>query len=449
VAHGHRSIYGSDVHDWSLYEEQSRDLPDLRLPVDSFDHFCLLLEKDAAAINTVLNKKAPEELTLFPFGDSKHITLRVFNDINVIFGPKGTGKSCILDAIAKHYSESGIKVTVYRPVRDDRLNDIFDIKGNGLVVDLAALGIKECADEIEELRTATEVGITSLSKYVDYFSGEVTSRNAKRMRLRELSPEEALAPQREFDEFYRSHAETSGFLEFLDRDPAIAKELTSEERSEVMRILQNLGARLESRRRSTFEDWKTVELLNHAIHTFRNEVHRKTGAPAKPTTTGFRDYGLNRLRIAHSAKTVIENMNRLIRARTEAVGNLGTEKGNLEFRTEIVIQNGALTADSRLKPTRGVKKTAQQQVAKLFRKIFNAAFIRSDHLLKMINQSRADNSTERVLRSLLAPDLLIIDDFGLKGSTPNSRVTSTRSSSNGTAGPLRSSPPIAPSVAEE
>lgn len=41
-------------------------------------------------------------------------------------------------------------------------------------------------------------------------------------------------------------------------------------------------------------------------------------------------------------------------------------------------------------------------------------FLRSDHLLKMIHQSRADNSTERVLRSLLAPDLLIIDDFGLR-----------------------------------
>ena len=41
-------------------------------------------------------------------------------------------------------------------------------------------------------------------------------------------------------------------------------------------------------------------------------------------------------------------------------------------------------------------------------------FLRSDHLLKLIHQSRADNSTERVLKSLLAPDLLIIDDFGLK-----------------------------------
>jgi DNA replication protein DnaC len=41
-------------------------------------------------------------------------------------------------------------------------------------------------------------------------------------------------------------------------------------------------------------------------------------------------------------------------------------------------------------------------------------FLRSDRLLKLIHQSRADNSTEKVIRSLLAPDLLIVDDFGLR-----------------------------------
>lgn len=41
-------------------------------------------------------------------------------------------------------------------------------------------------------------------------------------------------------------------------------------------------------------------------------------------------------------------------------------------------------------------------------------FLRSDDLLKRIHQSRADNSTERLLRSLLTPDLLLVDDFGLR-----------------------------------
>ena len=41
-------------------------------------------------------------------------------------------------------------------------------------------------------------------------------------------------------------------------------------------------------------------------------------------------------------------------------------------------------------------------------------FIRADKMLKEMLQSRADNSTERALRRFLTPDLLVIDDFGLR-----------------------------------
>ena len=41
-------------------------------------------------------------------------------------------------------------------------------------------------------------------------------------------------------------------------------------------------------------------------------------------------------------------------------------------------------------------------------------FLRADHLFQRLHQSRADHSTEKVLRGLLAPDVLIIDDFALR-----------------------------------
>ena len=41
-------------------------------------------------------------------------------------------------------------------------------------------------------------------------------------------------------------------------------------------------------------------------------------------------------------------------------------------------------------------------------------FIRADTLLKELHQSRADNSTDRVLRKFIAADLLVIDDFALR-----------------------------------
>lgn len=49
-------------------------------------------------------------------------------------------------------------------------------------------------------------------------------------------------------------------------------------------------------------------------------------------------------------------------------------------------------------------------------------FVRADRMLKTLNQARADHSTEKAMRALLAPDLLIIDDFGLR------RLDATQSS---------------------
>ena len=40
--------------------------------------------------------------------------------------------------------------------------------------------------------------------------------------------------------------------------------------------------------------------------------------------------------------------------------------------------------------------------------------IRADRMLKMLHQARADYTSEKVMRGLLSPDLLIVDDFGLR-----------------------------------
>jgi DNA replication protein DnaC len=43
-----------------------------------------------------------------------------------------------------------------------------------------------------------------------------------------------------------------------------------------------------------------------------------------------------------------------------------------------------------------------------------AFFIRADVMLKQLNQARADHSVEKALVRLITPDLLIVDDFGLR-----------------------------------
>jgi DNA replication protein DnaC len=45
---------------------------------------------------------------------------------------------------------------------------------------------------------------------------------------------------------------------------------------------------------------------------------------------------------------------------------------------------------------------------------YHVLFLRADRLFQLLLQSRADHSTEKALRRLLAPDVLVIDDFGLR-----------------------------------
>ena len=410
ISHGHASIYGSDVQDWSTYEEQARDLPDLRLPIESFEHFCLLLGKDPTTINTILDKKIAEDLVLTPFGDATVLKLKVFNDINIVFGPKGTGKSCILKAIAKHYCNSGIDAKVYESA-SDRLNELFDTKGRDLSLNLNTYGINYCKDEIKALREAAEVGVTSLSKYENYFRIKSTSKNAKNIKLKDIDPEEEGVSKREFLEFNEGVNKTFEFITFIEEHPSVKKELSREEIEEVTRILSDLLLRMIHREWEGYSVWKQISFLNSAIDKFRIEVERKTGSPAKPTTTGFREYALNRVKIEANAAEIIKSLDTKIKVLKEAVGSLGTSKGELELWTEFKFQDGT-TIDGGLNKLKAVNKGPQKLFAKTVRDVHNHAY--EEDLFQHIAKLNAIEDVEKI--ETVYEMLLFKRHFALNGS---------------------------------
>ena len=58
---------------------------------------------------------------------------------------------------------------------------------------------------------------------------------------------------------------------------------------------------------------------------------------------------------------------------------------------------------------------------------------RADKLFTRLRAARLDNTLEAEIRKLARVDVLILDDFALRSSTPPRPTTSTRSSSSGTA----------------
>lgn len=413
ISHGYASIYGTDIHDWSKYEELSAGLPDLRLPVDSFEHFCLLLKKDPTTINTVLDRKTSENLNLRPFPDDTLLSLTIFNDINVVFGPKGTGKSCILQAIARHYSENGVDTKVYESA-SDRLDDIFDVKGKDLSIDLNLFGINYCTNEIETLRSSREVDVTNLAKYQTYFESKRTNKNAKKIRLKDIVPEEGGRARREFNEYSGAAHRVAEFMRFISESFPVQSELSEEESAALEKILSGLVVKLGDKKWERFLGWKEISLLNTAIEKFRAEVARKTGQPALPTTTGFRDYALNRMKVEFNAAAIIKGMDTEIPEVVHDVGSLGTSKGNLAYRTEFIFQDGSVS-DSSWSSLSKVKKTPQKAFASCVRKILKHAY--SSNLFQVI----ADlNEIEEVESIKTVHELLLFKRYFSLGGLPYS-----------------------------
>jgi predicted ATPase len=372
ISHGRPSIYGSDVHDWGTYVEGSRELPDLRLPIDGFEHFCLLLKKDPTTINTVIDRKTSEDLTLTPFEDGRKLTIKVFNDINIIFGPKGTGKSCILQAIAKHYAKSGIDAKVYESA-SGRLNDIFDVKGKGLSINLNTHDISYCLDEIQVVRNAVEMDVTSVAKFKAFFESTVSNKNAKLILLKDIDTQEEGAAERNFSRYHDTASKIEDFSILVHGDPLVKKELSGDEFAELGRILGLLLDRLGDKEWGGFGEWKELSLLNSAIKKFRIEVERKTGSPSKPTTTGFREYAMNRIRIAASIRAIFNSLQSTIENEEEIVGDLGSGKGQLKFVTQFIFQTGSVT-DGEMLSLSGVKKGVQKKFVNALREVSKHVF---------------------------------------------------------------------------
>lgn len=392
ISHGHASIYGSDVQDWSTYKDTASNLPDLRLAVGSFEHFCLLLAKDTTTINTALDKKTSQTLLLNPFGDAATLELKIYDDINIIFGSKGTGKSCILKAIARHYTENGIEALVYESA-SDRLDKIFDTKGKDLTINLNNNGINYCTNEIGNLRNAKEVDVTSIARYSAFFRARSTNRNAIRLLLKNIEPEEESGARRDFLELNEAEKKTGEFLDYLTKSPSINRELTPDEHWEVVDVLTKLRSRLSERKWQYYSGWKEIALMNSAISTVRREVARKTGIPAKPTTTGFHHYALNRINIEIHAIAVLSCVESRLPTIKQTVGSLGANKGTLEFCTEFAFHNGVVS-DGSWACLSDAKKGVQKQFVNAVRKIRNQAY--TDNLFQHVSELNEIDDVETI-----------------------------------------------------
>lgn len=411
ISHGHNSIYGSDVHNWDDYIKHSQELPELRLHVESFEQFCLLLEKDEATINTILDKKSKESIELFPFKSDpfEKVVLDIYSDINVLFGSKGTGKTDILEAISKHYNSKGHKTYVYKS-NDSHLNNVYDIKGNSFNCNASDFGIDECVDEIRFLNNVTEEKVTTLNKYVLNFSFQETNKISQKLKIKNITQEDDTQSERILDEITEILNNFKSFNEYIDENSEIIKYVDIGLINELGDILERILVQLKNGTERNFIENRSIKLLNSIIYCINNEIAKKTNQPPKPTKTGFLEYSRNRIKIERASKKIIKLINQPINALDEYAGSLG-EKGELICKTNLIFHNGSIS-NGDYTPVKNVYKTPQKEFANAIYSILR--YILSNELFLKITEL---NEIEHIDSINSLSDLLLkFKHFTLNGT---------------------------------
>lgn len=408
ISHGHKSIYGTDIHDWSKYIEEAEKLPELRLPVESFEHFCLLLEKDEPTINTLLSYKKQEDFVLKPFQNDDTVKLSIFNDINILFGSKGTGKSDILESIAREYNDKGMNVRVYHS-SEENLEDHFDIKGKNLSFDINSLGIDDCSNDILNLKNLNDVEVTNMSKYTRYFSTQVTNRKARTLAVSRIRSEDTIGASNKYDASNETLTQFKDFVDYISKSEFLQSILDDVLKSELLDVLSRVMSIVEAEKGKRYIDSKSVTLLNQLIKVVSDEVAKKTGSPVKPSTTGFRDFARNRIKIESGLKKIMSSMDTDIPDLVEPIGDLG-DKGKLDCITKFVMQNGTIS-DGSLYTLTKVKKTPQKEVALAIKAIFSKIY--TNNLFEAITELTSINGFETI--ETINDLLLIKKYFAIEG----------------------------------
>lgn len=98
-----KGILGSDGHSWDKYDKAQ--LGELRYKISSFENFCKALDKDLPVMNDLISRSFNKNIEVYgDFKKQKHsFEIPIYNDINIIYGDKGSGKSEILESLNSYF----------------------------------------------------------------------------------------------------------------------------------------------------------------------------------------------------------------------------------------------------------------------------------------------------------------------------------------------------------
>lgn len=328
-------IIGSDNHSWDIYE--SSKFADIRLPVQTFEQFCLLAKKDKQIINTLLNSKKSNKITVSPHKDVK-IQIPIFEDVNILFGQKGTGKSEIIKSIKAYYDEKSILNKCY--VGSEKENDFSKILNTAeMKRDTSKFGIIDLTEEFLDIYNWSEELPTSLDSYFDWVNTRENNKNKNSMKITNSVKIEGIKIDKKIDKDFKKVKailiEGLGDIEF-DRY------LSDTEVENLKSLFNKLCSNINQAKIENWNEHNSLKLTNWSIDKIKSIADKCSDTVSRPSTTGFSEFVNNRIKLYESVESICNVFEIEEKYENEYLGKI-EEKGDVFIRSKYRL----LCSDSR------------------------------------------------------------------------------------------------------
>ena len=309
-------LIGSDVKDWAEYEKGT--FAELRLPVESFSQFCLLAKRDVVVVDTLRNKKQIYNLTASPCKSVK-LSLKLYADINVIFGQKGTGKSEILNSLYGRMVEQGISRVKYTGAeKDDEFNDL--LKTRDMDRDLSKVGAVDCEELFKVIFEWVDSAPTLFTNYSSWYETRDNNANKRSMRITEATClGEVVLP--ELEGHKQDHDNVKRAVKNLEKVD-LQKYLPHADAAMLVSLLQQLSKSTQDLFCADMIEKHAYQLTDFSIERIKLYADKNTDTVSKPSSTGFREFAEGRLKLRRAIGTILENIGLPAHNEQEYLGEL-------------------------------------------------------------------------------------------------------------------------------
>ena len=320
-------LVGSDVQNWSQYEKCT--FSELKLPVDSFEQFCLLAKRDENVVQTLLNKKESKKLIAHP-ATNIDLPIQLYADMNIIFGQKGTGKTEIIKSLYENMKASGYRCVLYvASERDDEFKSLLGI--NDLSPNLQKMGVDKCEEEFKSIISWIDSSPTHFNNYYNWKNTEGNNANKSRMRITCAS-----ALNLESNEKKEVHYTDKKAIDLISKDLEninLKEYLKSNDITQLRLLLSILKENIYQQRQTDLVEEYATNLTNYTINKIKEIADKSTNSVSKPSTAGLSNFAENRLFLLKAIKKILKNLSVNEVIESERIGSLD-EKGDILINTK-------------------------------------------------------------------------------------------------------------------